>query len=111
MIQLEPLPLGVRLIETLEAGAPFVHIFVTGRAELAARFAVLKTHLDLNGMPWVSRAKKAARLDTDLDENIVRAIGLENGLVDVKVAAVDEIWSGLKFVYRVADRKPAKDNL
>jgi hypothetical protein len=64
----------------------------------------MKNHLDEGGMLWISWPKKAATIETDLDENIVREIGLKAGLVDVKVCAVDEIWSGLKFVYRVKDR-------
>lgn len=56
------------------------------------------------GMLWISWPKKAAKMPTDLDENIIREVGLASGLVDVKVAAVDERWSGLKFVYRLKDR-------
>jgi hypothetical protein len=55
-------------------------------------------------MLWISWPKRAAKVETDLTEDIIRAIGLDNGLVDVKVAAVDEIWSGLKFVFRLKDR-------
>jgi hypothetical protein len=57
-----------------------------------------------DGLLWISWPKKAAKVATDVNENIVREIGLANGLVDVKVAAVDEVWSGLKFVYRLVDR-------
>jgi hypothetical protein len=64
----------------------------------------LKTALAFDGALWVSWYKKAAKIPTDVDENIVRDIGLDNGLVDVKVAAIDAQWSGLKFVYRVKDR-------
>jgi hypothetical protein len=55
-------------------------------------------------MLWISWPKKASKIATDLDENIIRDFGLKNGLVDVKVCAVSEVWSGLKFVYRVKDR-------
>ncbi|MEX2143552.1 MAG: hypothetical protein WD740_03075 [Anaerolineales bacterium] len=54
---------------------------------------------------WISWPKKASKVETDLDENVVRQLGLQAGLVDVKVAAVDVVWSGLKFVYRLKDRK------
>ena len=64
----------------------------------------MKPKLAAGGMLWASWPKKAAKLPTDLDENVVRRIGLDQGLVDVKVAAVDEVWSGLKFVYRLKDR-------
>ena len=82
----------------------FVQAFYTERAILAEEFPLLKAALRKDGMLWVSWAKKAAKIPTDLDENIVRDIGLAAGLVDVKVAAVDNTWSGLKFVYRVKDR-------
>jgi hypothetical protein len=59
------------------------------------------------GMLWISWPKRAAKVPTDLDENIVRELGLEYGLVDVKVAAIDAIWSALKFVYRLSDRPAA----
>jgi hypothetical protein len=52
---------------------------------------------------WISWPKKAAKLQTDLTDNVVREIGLRHGLVDIKVSAVDEVWSGLKFVYRLVD--------
>lgn len=55
-------------------------------------------------MLWVSWPKKSSKVASDLDENIIRDYGLANGLVDVKVCAVDEVWSGLKFMYRVKDR-------
>ena len=64
----------------------------------------LRAAMNANGMLWVSWPKKAAGVPTDLDENIVREIGLKAGLVDVKVCAVDETWSGLKFVFRLKDR-------
>lgn len=56
-------------------------------------------------MLWISWPKKTSKVETDLDENIVRQVGLKYNLVDVKVRAVDEVWSGLKFVYRVKDRE------
>jgi hypothetical protein len=69
-----------------------------------AAFPALKAAIVTNGLIWISWPKKAAKVATDLDENIVREIGLAIGLVDVKVAAIDQVWSGLKFVYRKADR-------
>ena len=81
-----------------------VHTFETSRTALEGRFPELKKSLAGNGMLWVSWPKRAAKIKTDLDENTIREIGLRNGLVDVKVCAVDETWSGLKFVYRVEDR-------
>jgi len=55
-------------------------------------------------MLWISWPKKSSKVVTDLDENLIRVFGLKNGLVDVKVCAVDGVWSGLKFVFRLKDR-------
>lgn len=63
-----------------------------------------KKNLKKDGMMWISWPKKSSGVTTDLDENFIRDFGLQEGLVDVKVCAVDEIWSGLKFVYRIKDR-------
>ncbi|GIK66073.1 MAG: DUF3052 domain-containing protein [Chloroflexota bacterium] len=106
-VTLGPLPDGVERSESIQAGADldFIQFFTTSRAEFLAQFDTLKAAIKQNGMVWVSWPKKAAKMPTDLDENIVRDIALENGLVDVKVAAIDEVWSGLKLVYRVKDRK------
>ena len=83
----------------------FAMIFVTKRAELKKQFPKVAKQLAPAGMLWVSWPKKTSGVASDLDENLVRNIGLEAGLVDVKVCAVDEVWSGLKFVIRVKDRK------
>ena len=83
----------------------FAMIFVKSAAELKKKFVEMAKHLAPAGMLWVSWPKKASGVATDLDENEVRRIGLEAGLVDVKVCAVNEVWSGLKFVIRVKDRK------
>ncbi len=82
----------------------FAMLFVRSVAELKNGFPRLRDRLGSNGALWVSWPKKASGVDTDLSDNIVRAIGLEAGLVDVKVCAVDETWSGLKFVRRLKDR-------
>lgn len=97
----------VDLAPTLEpaAGLDFIHLFATARAELAALLPRAKAALAPSGMLWVSWPKKAAKMATDLDENTVRELGLAAELVDVKVAAIDPVWSGLKFVYRLRDRR------
>ncbi len=64
----------------------------------------LPSIIEYNGALWVSWPKKLSRMNTDLNENIIREIGLENGLVDVKVISINNVWSGLKFVYRRRDR-------
>ena len=82
----------------------FLHFFTTTDLALRNIFPILSKRIKPNGMLWISWPKKSANVPTDLNENIVRDIGLANGLVDVKVAAIDEVWSGLKFVYRLKDR-------
>jgi len=101
---LGPLPPAVTVTDKLEGSLDFVQFFTKDRAELEHQFEPLKQALASDGMLWVSWPKKAAKVETDLDGNSVREIGLAHGLVDVKVCAVDETWSGLKFVYRVKDR-------
>jgi len=83
----------------------FVMLFVKTQADLKKEFVSLAKKLAPAGILWVSWPKKSSGVGSDLDENIVRRIGLEIGLVDVKVCAVDDVWSGLKFVIRVKDRQ------
>jgi hypothetical protein len=83
----------------------FAMIFTKSRVELAKEFSRMAKLLAPAGMLWVSWPKKSSGVASDLDENLVRGIGLDAGLVDVKVCAVTEVWSGLKFVRRVKDRK------
>ncbi len=105
---LGPLPPGIQLIRRL--GKPhsldFIQFFTLQSSQLAARCPELKTALAYDGSLWICWAKKASKVKTDLSDGVVRQLGLDAGLVDVKVAAVDEVWSGLKFVYRLEDRKP-----
>jgi hypothetical protein len=82
----------------------FAMIFVKSSSELKKQFPRFAKQLAPAGMLWVSWPKKASGMATDLTESEVRSIGLGAGLVDVKVCAVNEIWSGLKFVIRVKDR-------
>lgn len=102
---LAPVPADVTFVSRLGRRARFVHCFVTRRAELEKEFPALAAALADDGMAWISWPKKAAKVETDLTEDVVREVGLRAGLVDVKVCAVDEVWSGLKFVRRRADRK------
>ena len=83
----------------------FAMLFTKSGAELAREFPRLARLLAPAGMLWVSWPKKSSGVASDVDENLVRGIGLDAGLVDVKVCAVTEVWSGLKFVRRVKDRK------
>ena len=101
---LEPLPEGVSVTSEIVQECRFVHCFSVARADLEARLPALKAALTRDGMLWLSWPKKSSGVKTDLTSDVVREIGLEAGLVDVKVCAVDETWSGLKFVYRLVDR-------
>ena len=85
-------------------GAEVVVFFTTRREELERRFPALKATLAPADGLWVAWPKKAAKLDTDLDFDTVQRIGLANGLVDNKSAAIDERWQALRFVYRLSDR-------
>jgi hypothetical protein len=76
------------------------HIFVTERADMEADIKRVLPHLAPNGFLWVSWPKKAARVPTDITEDVIREVALPTGLVDVKVCAVDETWSGLKLMIR-----------
>ena len=78
--------------------------FVKSEKELKAKFSEYAKRLKASGMLWVSWPKKSSGVTTDVSEGTVRAIGLAAGLVDVKICAVDEVWSGLKFVFRLRDR-------
>ena len=96
----------VRVADELGPTSPHevVHAFYTGMAELQTGLSCLKAAIKPDGMIWISWPKKAAKLATDVTEDVVRALALERGLVDVKVCAVDEIWSGLKLVIPLALR-------
>jgi hypothetical protein len=95
---------GTAYTTRLPKRADIVLVFVTERSRLERRLPTLVERTVPNGSIWVCWPKKAAKVRTDLDENVVREIGLAAGVVDVKVAAVDETWSGLKFVRRLRDR-------
>lgn len=98
------LPEGLEWVKDQKVKKNFIHIFTDNCSQLKADIAVLKNEIEPNGMIWISWPKKASKVPTDLDGNKVREIGLKNGLVDIKVCAVTEIWSGLKFVIPVKDR-------
>ena len=88
-----------------EGPLDFAMVFVKTQAELKQKFSKLARQLATAGMLWVCWPKKSSGVATDLNENDVRKIGLDAGLVDVKVCAVNDVWSGLKFAIRVKDRK------
>jgi hypothetical protein len=101
---LGPLPEGTSISSRMARPAGFVHQFVTKRSQLERAFPSIDAALVDDGMAWISWPKKASGIATDLTEDVVRAVGLPLGLVDVKVCAVDEVWSGLKFVRRKEKR-------
>jgi hypothetical protein len=99
------LPRGVSVLSAPRGTLPFIHFFTTKRALLQRRFPALKRVLAQDGALWVSWPKKSAGVATDLTEDVVRQVALAGGLVDVKVCAVDDVWSGLKLVRRLKDRR------
>lgn len=104
---LGPLPDGSVVVPPDSGPIDLAIMFHVREAGLAASFPTVASLLSPAGALWVSWPKRAARVATDLTENSVRAGGLDVGLVDVKVCAIDEIWSGLKFVIRKRDRRAA----
>jgi len=98
------LPAGAERGTIEDGDLDFVHIFVTERDRAEKLLALARPGIVPNGMIWISWPKKASGVATELDSNGVRELGLSAGLVDVKVCAVDETWSGLKFVIRLEDR-------
>ena len=82
----------------------YIHIFAKEKKVLEKNFKTSINDIKENGMIWISWPKKSSNIITDLSENIIREVGLKFGVVDVKVCAVDENWSGLKFVKRLKDR-------
>ena len=102
--ELAPLPPGVRMLKQPRSNLDVVVFFVTRRAELTRRFPRLAAVLHCDGGLWVAWPKRTAGVATDLCERDVREVGLASGLVDNKVCAVDDVWSSLRFVYRLSDR-------
>jgi hypothetical protein len=101
---LAPLPEGVRVQRRLGADVDVAVLFVTERRELERRFpAVAKAVFPAGGF-WVAWPKRASKMPTDLTEDVLREVGLPQGLVDNKVCAVTEVWSGLRFVWRKENR-------
>lgn len=103
--ELEELPRGLRVLTQQSKRLDFALLFAKSQSALKKDFAKLARNLVPNGMLWVAWPKKASGVTTDLTENDVRRIGLDAGLVDVKICAINDVWSGLKFVYRLRDRE------
>lgn len=101
---LAPLPAGVRLVSRIGTGIDLIHIFATRRAQLGAALRASLAAMPADAALWVSWPKKSSGLASELTEDTVRELALPLGLVDVKVCAVDETWSGLKLVVRKSAR-------
>jgi len=99
------LPAGVTVKARLKAPLDLVHVFATEATGLAGKLRGYRAAIAPDGMIWVSWPKKSSGLATDLSDVVVRDTALPLGLVDIKVCAIDEIWSGLKFVIPKAQRK------
>ncbi len=97
---LHPLPNGVHFASCISDGTDVVHVFSARRVELQRMLVRYRQKLKSTGTIWVSWPKKSAKVPTDITEDTVRELALPLGLVDVKVCAIDEVWSGLKLVIR-----------
>jgi hypothetical protein len=97
-------PADVKLINN-KSKVDFIHYFAKEEKQLQNDINKLKNQIEQNGMIWISWPKKSSKVETDITEDVVRNLALKNGLVDIKVCAVDEVWSGLKLVIPVKDRK------
>jgi Protein of unknown function (DUF3052) len=102
--ELKPSLEKCKLARDAKTPLDFAMLFTKSAASLKKEFTPLTKNLASAGMIWISWPKKSSGVPTDLNENLVREIGLAAGLVDVKVCAVTEVWSGLKFVRRLKDR-------
>lgn len=98
------MPGNISIVKDTKIKKNFIHFFVKQLKNLHKNIASLKNEIKPNGIIWISWPKKASKVATDVTEDVVRNIALANGLVDIKVCAVDEIWSGLKLVIPVKDR-------
>jgi hypothetical protein len=103
-VMLGELPPEVRLCESARGPYAAAHLFTASRDELDKQLKLLRGQLAQDGMIWVSWPKKSSKVATDITDNVIREVALPLGFVDVKVCAVDEVWSGLKLVIRKTER-------
>jgi hypothetical protein len=99
------IPTGVKWVSKPVRPVQAVHLFATDQAFLKKQLAAFRKQLQPDGFLWVSWPKKAAKIETDITEDVIRALALPLGFVDIKVCAVNEVWSGLKFVIRRPERR------
>jgi hypothetical protein len=102
-----PLPQGVQSVSRIDARTDLIHLFATRSTVLARALTAARRAMREDAVVWVSWPKKASAVATDISENGIRTLALPLGLVDVKVCAVDETWSGLKLVLRLRHRSGA----
>jgi hypothetical protein len=100
-----PLPKGVKVVPRISSDTDIVHVFSASRSELAEKLRATLERLKPDGAIWVSWPKKSSKVPTDITEGTVRELALPLGFVDVKVCAVDDVWSALKLVIRKENRK------
>jgi hypothetical protein len=105
---LAELPDDVKFVKATAKVLDLILCFVLSERILLRDFAKLAQRLTTNGMIWIAWPKKSSQVPTDLTFERVQRIGLDAGLVDVKICAIDDTWSGLKFVYRLKDRASRK---
>ncbi len=99
------IPEGITFSDRLKPDSTFVHVFINKRSELERQLAILREKIADTGTVWVSWPKRSSGVATDVTEDVLRAVALPLGFVDVKVCAIDETWSGLKLMVRRENRK------
>jgi Protein of unknown function (DUF3052) len=99
------IPENIEILNDKKSKKNLIHYFTKEAKDLNKDIISLRNEIEPNGMIWISWPKKASKIVTDITEDIIRDLALKNGLVDIKVCAVDEIWSGLKLVIPVKERK------
>jgi hypothetical protein len=102
------IPSGVNFATRAVGNTSFVHLFAARRSELAKQLSILRHKIAENAAVWVSWPKKSSGMSTDITEDVIRAVALPLGFVDIKVCAVDDTWSGLKLMIRKENRKSNK---
>ena len=102
---LYPIPDNVHFQKRMSDDLDIIHFFTKTRKELSSLLQTQINHIKQNGMIWVSWPKKSSKVETDITEDVIREVALPLGVVDIKVCAVDEVWSGLKLVIRKENRE------
>jgi hypothetical protein len=102
---LAPLPSGVKILVREEKDVDLWHFFTKSAGELRKKLPAIMSQIKRDGMIWISWPKKSSKVPTDVTEDVIREVALPLGLVDIKVCAIDEVWSGLKLVIRKENRR------